>query len=91
MDLLSDVLNIFNEPTGFVDLFVTMRIFFLCGGKGKSYIYGAQWSKSQAYLKQIVASRDVNIFIVSMLHTRKDIIPLRGCLELYICKMCMTI
>ena len=51
MDLLSDVLNIFNEPSGFVILCVSMRGFILCGCKGKSYIDGAQWMKSQAYLK----------------------------------------
>ena len=46
MDLLLDVLNIFNEPGGFAGLFVSMRIFGLCGCKGKSYISGAQWLKS---------------------------------------------
>ena len=51
MDLLLDVINLFNELGGFVDLCVSMRIFDLCGCKGKSYIKGAQWLKSQAYLK----------------------------------------
>ena len=36
MDLFSDVLNLFNEPGGFVGLCVSMRIFGLCGCKGKS-------------------------------------------------------
>ena len=46
MDLLLDVLNPFNEPSGFVGLCVSMRGFGLCGCKGKSYINGAQWLKS---------------------------------------------
>ena len=46
MDLLLDVLNLFNEPSVFVDLCVSMRGFNLCGCKGKSYINGAQWLKS---------------------------------------------
>ena len=50
MDLLSDVLNIFNEPDGFVGLCVSMRIFRLCGYRGKSYINGVQWFKYHAYL-----------------------------------------
>ena len=48
MNQLSDVLNIFNEPGGFVSLYVSMRGFSLCGCKGKSYINGAQWLKSKA-------------------------------------------
>ena len=51
MDLLSDVLNLFNETGGFVNLCVSMRGFVLCVCKGKSYINGDQWLKSQAYLK----------------------------------------
>ena len=47
MDMLLDVLNIFNEPGGFIGLCVSsMRGFGLCGWKGKSYINGAQWLKS---------------------------------------------
>ena len=75
MDLLSDVLNLFNEPGGFVDLCVSMRGFDLCGCKGKSYINGTQWLKSQAYLKRAVASIAVNSFVVAMLHIRKVVIP----------------
>ena len=41
MDLFLDVLNHFNEPSGFVGLYVSMRGFILCGCKGKSYINGA--------------------------------------------------
>jgi hypothetical protein len=41
IDLLLDVLNIFNELGGFVNLYVSMRGFILCGYKGKSYINGA--------------------------------------------------
>ena len=75
MDLLSNVLNIFNEPGAFVSLFVSMIGFGLCGCKGKSYINGAQWLKSQAYLKRDVASRAVNISLVVVLHIRKVVIP----------------
>ena len=46
MDLLSNVLNLFNEPGGFVDLCVSMRRVGLCGHKRKSFINGAQWFKS---------------------------------------------
>ena len=74
MDLLSDVLNRFNEPGGFVSLYVRMRRFGLRGCKGKSYINGAQWLKSQAYLKWVVASRVANSSGVAMLHIRKVII-----------------
>ena len=59
--------------------------------QGKSYINGAQWLKSQAYLKWDVASRVVNNSIVTELHIRKDVIPCVGCLDLYIHNMCMTI
>jgi hypothetical protein len=66
MDLLSYVLNLFNEPGGFVGLYVSMRSFDLCGCKGKSYINGAQWLKSQAYLKRDVTSRVVNSCVAHM-------------------------
>ena len=75
MDLLSDVLNVFNEPSSFVSLCVTMRGFSLCGCKGKGYIYGAQCLKSWAYMKWVVASRDVNRSIVVVLHIRKVVLP----------------
>ena len=75
MDLLLDVMNIFNEPSGFVDLCVRMRGFVPCGCKGKSYINGAQWLKSQAYLKRVVVSRVVNSSIVVVLHIGKVVIP----------------
>lgn len=75
MDMLSDVLNIFNEPSGFVGLYVSLRRFDMCGCKGKSYLNGAQWLKSQAYLKQAVASRTVNSFVVIVLHIRKVVMP----------------
>ena len=75
MELLSDVLNLFNEPGGFVSLYVGMRGFDLCGCKGKSYINWAQWFKFQAYLKLVVANRAVNSSVVVVLHIRKAIIP----------------
>jgi hypothetical protein len=74
MDLLPDVLNIFNELGGFVGLCVSMRGFVLCGCKGNSYINGAQWLKSQAYLKRVVTSRVVNSFVVAVVHIRKVVI-----------------
>jgi len=75
MDVLSDVLNLFNEPSVFVILCSRMRGFSLCGYKGKSYINVAQWLKSQAYLKRVVANKAMNSFVVSMLHIRKVAIP----------------
>ena len=75
MDLLSDVLNLFNEPSGFFGLCVSMRGFDLCRCKGKSYINGAQWLKTQAYLKRVVASRAVNSVVVAVLHIKKAAIP----------------
>ena len=75
MDLLSDVINLFNELGCFVSLYVSMRGFGLCGCKGKSYINGAQWLKSQACLKHDVASRIINRFVVDLLHIRKAFIP----------------
>ena len=75
MDLLLDVLNSFSELGGFFGLCVSMRGFGLCGFKGKIYINGAQWLKSQAYLKRVVASRAMNISIEAVLHIRKDVIP----------------
>ena len=75
MDLLSEVLNLLNEPSGFVNLYVSMRGFGLCGCKGKNYINGAQWLKSQAYLKWVGASRVVNRYVVVVLHIRKVVIP----------------
>jgi hypothetical protein len=74
MDLFSYVLNIFNELGGFVGLYVSMRGFGLCGCKGKSYIIGSQWLKSQAYLKWVAASRVVNRSVVVVLHIRKVVI-----------------
>ena len=75
MDLLSNVLNIFNELGGFFSLYVSMRGFGLCGCKGEIYINGAQWLKSQAYLKWVVANRVVNRSIVVVLHIRKVVVP----------------
>jgi hypothetical protein len=75
MDLFSNVLHLFNEPSGFVGWCVSMRRFGLCGCKGKSYINGAEWLKSQAYLKWVMANRVVNSFVVAMLHIRKVIVP----------------
>ena len=75
MDLLSDVLNIFNEPSGFVGLCVSMKEFDLCGYKGKSYINEAQWLKSQAYLQWVFASIIVDSYVVVVLHIRKVVIP----------------
>jgi hypothetical protein len=75
MDLLSDVLNLFNEPGGSVGLCVSMRGFGLCGCKGKSYINRAQRLKSQAYPKWVVASRAMNSSVVVVLHIRKVVIP----------------
>ena len=74
MGLLSNVLNLFNEPSGFVGLCVSMRGFGLCGCKGKGYINGAQWLKSLPYLKWGVASRVVNRYVVVMLHIRNVVI-----------------
>ena len=75
MDLLLDVLNIFNEFGVFVSLCVSMRRFMMCGGKEKSYINGAQWLKPQAYLKQAIASRALNSYVVVVLYIRKDVVP----------------
>ena len=75
MDLFSYVLNLFNEPGGFFSLFVSMRGFGLYGLKGKSYINGSQWLKSQAYLKRVVASRVVNSYVSVVLNIRKVVIP----------------
>ena len=75
LDILSDVLNLFNEHGGFVGLFMNMRRFGLCGCKGKSYINGAQWLKYHTYLKWVVASGDVNNIVVVVLHIRKVLIP----------------
>ena len=75
MDLFSDVLNLLTEAGGFVGLSAIMRGFSLCRCKGKSYINGAQWLKLQAYLKQVVASRVVNRYVLAMLHIRKVVIP----------------
>ena len=57
MDLLLDVLNMFNEPDFFVGLHVNMGRFDLCGCKGESYINDTQWLKPQAYLKWDVGNR----------------------------------
>ena len=75
MNLLSDVLNLFNKPSGFVSLCVSMRGFDLCGCKGKSYINGTQRLKSQAYLKWDMANRVVNRSFVVVLHIGNVVIP----------------
>jgi hypothetical protein len=75
MDLLLDVLNLFIELGVFFSLCVTMRRFNLCGCKGKIYVNGIQWLKSEAYLKQVVSSRAMNSFVVVVLHIRKVVIP----------------
>ena len=75
MDLLSEAMDLFNEPSGFVRLCVSMRGFSLCGCKWKSYINGAQWLKSQAYLKWVVASRAVNSSVVVVLHIKSVVVP----------------
>ena len=75
MDLLSDVLNLLIELGLFFNFYVSMRSVGLCVCKGKSYINGAQWLKSQAYLKWAVASRAMNSSVVVVLHIRNDVIP----------------
>ena len=75
MDLLLDVLNLFNEPSCFVSLRVSMRRVGLCGCNWKSYINGTQWLKAKANLKWAMASRAMNKSIVVVLHIRKVVIP----------------
>ena len=75
MDLLLDVLNIFNEPGGFVNLYMRMGRVKLCGCKEKSCINRAKWLKPQANLKRVVPSRVVNSSTVVVVHIRKVVIP----------------
>jgi hypothetical protein len=75
MDLLVDVLDLFNEFGGFFDLILSMRIFYLCGCKGKCYINGAQWLKSQAHLKRAMAGQGMEGSVVAVFNIRKDLKP----------------
>ena len=51
MDLLLNVLNPFNKPGVFVNLYLSVGRVSLCVCKGKSYINQVQWSKPETYLK----------------------------------------
>jgi hypothetical protein len=75
MNLLADVLNLFNEFGGLFDLRLIMGIFFMCGCKGQCYINGAQWLKTQADLKRVVVGRAIECSVVAMLGIRKALIP----------------
>jgi hypothetical protein len=56
LNLLEDVLNSFNESSGFVVFGFHMGRFFLRGRKRWCNINGTQWLKSQPHLKGVVAS-----------------------------------
>jgi len=75
MDLLSNVLNLFNELGFFFSLHVRMGRFNLYGCKGESYINGAQKLKCQANQNLVVDNKDMKRFVVAMFHIRKVFIP----------------
>ena len=75
MFLFSDVMNLFNEPSCFVSLHVSMRRVNRCGCKGKRYINGAQWLKPKSNLKRVVASRAMKSLVVIVLYIRNEVIP----------------
>jgi hypothetical protein len=75
MEILVDVLNLFNEFGSFFNLRLSMGILCLFGCKGKCYINGAQWLKSKAHLKRVVVGRAMEGSIVAMLEIRKALIP----------------
>jgi hypothetical protein len=75
MDLLEYVMNPFNEFGGFVGFILNMGRLCLCGCKGKFYINGAQWLKSDAHLKTDVVGDAMEGSVVDMLNIRKDHIP----------------
>jgi hypothetical protein len=75
MELLVDVLNSFNEFSGFFNLILGMGIFFLCGCMGKCYTNVVKWLKSQAHLKRDVVGRAMEGSVVAMLDIRKALIP----------------
>jgi hypothetical protein len=73
--MLADVPNLFNEFGGLVGLRLSMGRFCMFGCKGKCYINGAQWLKTQAHLKRVVVGRAMECSIVVVLDIRKALIP----------------
>ena len=56
MNLLVDVLNVFNKLDGLINFVLNMSKFYLCSCKMHCNINGTQWLKSQTHLKGVVAS-----------------------------------
>jgi hypothetical protein len=56
LNMLADVLDLFNEPGVFVGFGLRMGRFFLCVRKRYYNIHGTQWLKSQPHLKGVVSS-----------------------------------
>ena len=78
MDLLADVLYVFNKVGGLIILSMSMTKFLPCGCNGKSYINWGQWLEPQAHLKRVVAGRDMKGYVIAMLKISKDLISCVG-------------
>ena len=70
MDLLVDVMDLFNKFGGLSILSLSMVIFILCGCKEQSYINWGQWLECEAHLKLDVFSRAMNGYIIAIFNIR---------------------
>jgi hypothetical protein len=75
MNLFLDVLELLNKVGFSITLNMSMGRLFICSCNGKIYINGGQWLEPQVHMKMVVANRVVEGFFVSILSTRKIIIP----------------
>jgi hypothetical protein len=75
IDLLAEMLYLFNQFGVFIDLILSMGRLCMCGCKGKCYINRAQWLKSQAHLKRVVVGQLMEGSVVVVLDIRKALIP----------------
>ena len=75
MELLVDVLNLLNEAICLVSFGLDMSWICLSHYKWYGYINWTHWLASQAHLKMVMASRDVESLVVAVLDIGDPLIP----------------
>ena len=74
MNLLADVLDVFNKTSCFTNLRLYMSEFCLCSRMRHVNINQTQWLKSHAHLKGDVASQAMDIYVIDVIHIGKTLI-----------------
>jgi hypothetical protein len=82
LDLLVDVMNPLDEPSGFGDHRLVRGRVYMCGGKRKCNIKGSQGLESQTHLKWVVADGTMESHIVAVLDIWETLVPCTGMLRI---------